>query len=62
MNIPTKTVIGQEHRTKLAQARLGKKHSEETKAKMRESQRRRAALKKKSVGVDAVLSEAGGIK
>lgn len=50
---PTKTVFSVDHCAKIRQGRIGKKHSEETKAKMRAAHRRRAALKKKSVGVDA---------
>lgn len=50
---PTKTVFSVDHCEKIRQGRIGKRHSEETKTKMREAHRRRAALKKKSVGVDA---------
>lgn len=49
----SKTTFCQEHKDKIRQARIGKKHSEETKQKMKESQRRNAALRKKSVGVSA---------
>lgn len=57
-NRPTKTVFSVDHCEKIRQGRIGKKHSEETKAKMRAAHKRRAALKKKSVSVDVQ----GGVK
>ena len=43
-----KTTLCQDHKDKISQARKGQRHSEETKAKMRESQQRRRALKAKT--------------
>ncbi len=60
-NRPTKTIFSAEHCEKIRQGHIGKKQSEETKRKIGESMRRRAELKKKSVGIDAHLSEAGSV-
>ena len=40
-----------DRRSKIAAGRTGKKHSEETKAKMRQTQQKRLAMRKKSEGV-----------
>lgn len=50
----------EEHKKALSEARKGKTHSEETKKKIRASNRAAALRRKKSIGVDAVLSVAGG--
>lgn len=45
-----KTIFSPKHRAALALSRIGKKHSEETKQKIRETLKKRNALKKKTPG------------
>ena len=49
-----KTTLCQAHKDKISQARKGQRHSEETKAKMRESQQRRRALKAKTTNAQTM--------
>ena len=45
-----KTIFSPAHKAALAQSRIGKKHSEETKQKIKESLKKRYEMRKKSTG------------
>ena len=48
--MPDKTILGTAHKEAIRQARLGKTHSEATKAKMREAWRKRKQRTQKTTG------------
>ena len=45
-----KTILSPEHKASIARARTGKKQSEETKQKIKESLKKRYAMRKKIAG------------
>lgn len=58
---PTKTTLSASHIDAIRKSKLGKPRDEATRKKISEGWARRRALKAKSIGVDAHLSEAGGV-
>lgn len=44
-----KTIFSQKHRAAIAKARIGKKHSEETKAKIKASLKKKYELRKRKI-------------